>query len=680
MGRIMQTEQKRFAEHRRFLICMVTLCISLAFVAQGCGKPSRETWQDVDTEAETVIVLEEDEEPKIRMEDVCLELYREAGRSGRLGEKETIAHIVKQFGENGYPAVDQKNRVDMVRASEVKRFCRRATDQQEAQIEIVEVDWNGGFVEYELQAAEGNLDVTRNYYHYEDEMMRKKTEEHFTADSWSYTEDGYLMFSGTGVLDEMYVMTLSDVKEYAALRVEPLDEACREWNEKALLPVGYECNNLFLTDWDETDFGELDFYDLFDVFYPQIYHRKIPWQSGENAGNSTVYGIPSKEFESVIQKFLNVKTDILRKKTIYREKDDTYEYYPRGFYESEYPEHPYPEVTAFQENDDGTVTLTVHAVFPYLGSSRALVHEVTVRPMENAAAAVRYVSNKIISSLDECSVEGNMTRLMAVFKDWKNIERIGNIRSCRDYYVYWAKEWDAIYCHIGGPFYILNAINDPTTNNITGAVLASDPSQKKGLYDAAFYRTSDRKAPHNAYTSGDRIDKAAQALGYSETYTENYQSDHFKFASTNNPNTLEQYGSSAIPATKIDLAGAYPITKTYFEYNEEDGLYYRFQGMQKGDQKHMDGANNKQLSFKNVLVQFAYYETRDAKGYLSFQCHDDTKDGYYFTNGKGIHVTWKKTSDFAPTKFYDDNGNEIEINPGKTNICVVEQGKSIDAE
>ena len=42
------------------------------------------------------------------------------------------------------------------------------------------VDWNGGFVEYELQAAEGNLDVTRNYYHYEDEMMRKKTEEHFT--------------------------------------------------------------------------------------------------------------------------------------------------------------------------------------------------------------------------------------------------------------------------------------------------------------------------------------------------------------------------------------------------------------------------------------------------------------------------------------------------------------------
>lgn len=87
MGRTMQTEQKKFAEHRRFLTYAIALCTILPFVVQGCGKPSRETWQDVDTEAETVIVLEEDEEPKIRMEDVCLELcigkQAEADGSGK---------------------------------------------------------------------------------------------------------------------------------------------------------------------------------------------------------------------------------------------------------------------------------------------------------------------------------------------------------------------------------------------------------------------------------------------------------------------------------------------------------------------------------------------------------------------------------------------------------------------
>ena len=135
-------------------------------------------------------------------------------------------------------------------------------------------------------------------------------------------------------------------------------------------------------------------------------------------------------------------------------------------------------------------------------------------PDENAALPHYGLSNADI--LYECSVEGNMTRLMAVFKDWKNIERIGNIRSCRDYYVYWAKEWDAIYCHIGGPFYILNAINDPTTNNITGAVLASDPSQKKGLYDADLVINSGRGDPVEAVlraTHGRGVDLAVEASG-----------------------------------------------------------------------------------------------------------------------------------------------------------------------
>lgn len=297
----------------------------------------------------------------------------------------------------------------------------------------------------------------------------------------------------------------------------------------------------------------------------------------------------------------------------------------------------------------------------------------------NETACLPQYSISKADVLYECNVEGSMTRLMAIFKDWKDLERIGNVRSCRDYYVYWAKEWDAIYCHIGGPFYILNIINDPTTDNITGAVLATDKKETKGLVDAAFYRTDDRKAPHNAYTSGDRIESAIQKLNYSETYTNNYVGNNFTFASTSSPNTLEQY-SNALTANKIDLAGAYVKTKTYFEYNADDGLYYRFQGMQSGDQKHIDGANNEQLTFKNVIVQFTHYETRDSSGYLGFQCHDTTKDGWYFTNGKGIHVTWEKTSDYGPTKYYDENGNEIVLNPGKTNICIVEDGKTFDVE
>ena len=71
---------------------------------------------------------------------------------------------------------------------------------------------------------------------------------------------------------------------------------------------------------------------------------------------------------------------------------------------------------------------------------------------------------------------------------------------------------------------------------------------------------------------------------------------------------------------------------------------------------------------------------RDQKGYLAFQCHDTTRDGWYFTNGKGIHVTWEKTSDYSATRYYDDDGNEIRLNTGKTMICIVEDGDSFQVD
>ena len=44
--------------------------------------------------------------------------------------------------------------------------------------------------------------------------------------------------------------------------------------------------------------------------------------------------------------------------------------------------------------------------------------------------------------------------------------------------------------------------------------------------------------------------------------------------------------------------------------------------------------------------------------------------GYYFTRGKMIPITWKKDSHFKTTHYYDDKGNELLLNPGKTWISV----------
>lgn len=270
------------------------------------------------------------------------------------------------------------------------------------------------------------------------------------------------------------------------------------------------------------------------------------------------------------------------------------------------------------------------------------------------------------SVLYEANVEGRMTRLMALYEDWANLEQIGNVRSLRSYYAYWAFEWDAFLVHYGGPFFINELIDQPTTENING-ILSSD--------GAAFYRTTDRQAPHNTYTTGQRLLQAIQRKGYSLSYRGLTDDHHFLFATKAEPNALTQYGNNASPASYIDMSGCYPLTRCYFEFNEEDGLYYRYQHLVgDADGPHIDGATGEQLTFKNILVQNIKSEDLGlSEGYLVFQCHDDTRDGWYFTNGMGIHITWKKDSDYDATHYYDDNGNEILLNTGKTMICIVSE-------
>ena len=49
----------------------------------------------------------------------------------------------------------------------------------------------------------------------------------------------------------------------------------------------------------------------------------------------------------------------------------------------------------------------------------------------------------------EAPLEGRITRLMGIFEDYSDLEKIGSIRSSRDYFVYFALEYDAYYAHFG---------------------------------------------------------------------------------------------------------------------------------------------------------------------------------------------------------------------------------------
>ena len=345
--------------------------------------------------------------------------------------------------------------------------------------------------------------------------------------------------------------------------------------------------------------------------------------------------------------------------------------------ENDKPETEPEPAVAEEESREGMVrsTLTNEWIDEGIANNRPIAvmfpHDKSAMPQHGIADA---------DILYEIYAQSTEPRMMGVIKDWHDMNEIGNIRSCRDYYVYLALEWEALYVHYGLVYYADDILSRADVNHIDGC------GRDGGAFPAnapnAFYRTSDKKAPHNVYTSGKLLQEACDKLGYSLEYRQDYYySDHFKFASESSPNTLENI-SGSFNATKIDMGTAsdgkrvaFAVDKPVLEYNESDGLYYRSMY----GSPHVD-ASGTQLAFANVIVQNVYAESRDPHDYWYYSVHDDTRDGYYFTQGKGIHVTWKKSENYAPTKFYDDNGNEVEFNTGKTMIFIIQDGQGFTYE
>lgn len=86
---------------------------------------------------------------------------------------------------------------------------------------------------------------------------------------------------------------------------------------------------------------------------------------------------------------------------------------------------------------------------------------------------------------------------------------------------------------------------------------------------------------------------------------------------------------------------------------------------------HKDNVTGKQLTAKNIIVQYVPYKLINPKGgYLSMNMNGQGK-ALLITQGEVYTGQWSKNSDRDKTYFTDINGNEFKLNPGQTWIEVV---------
>lgn len=256
----------------------------------------------------------------------------------------------------------------------------------------------------------------------------------------------------------------------------------------------------------------------------------------------------------------------------------------------------------------------------------------------------------------EYVVEGAITRFMGLFENYDDLDKIGSVRSCREYYVYTALEFDAIYMHFGQASYAVDLLDQDYVDNLNGLGAAGDTS---------FYRTTDRQAPHNVYTSAAGINAGIKKLGYRKNHYDGY-AGKFNFCNLDE----EVTNDSGVPVTHMEPK--YKINKPWFDYNEDTKKYDRYQY----DGPQIDEMTGEQISYDNVIFQYNFWTQLDEKDYLAFDCHSGGAI-QYFTRGKMVSGTWKRdinedNYDMSAIRYYDNDGNELKINNGKTFICVIQ--------
>ena len=245
----------------------------------------------------------------LEIADSFRDIYEQASQSDTLDSPETQEAIVSRLGEKGCCASDADNQINMVNAEKLESFLSAAGSGEESKVSVHLVMEGGSFVCYDFQTQGGSISAQRCTLYWENSEPKAGYYEAFTVEEWLCTDGGYFFF------DQYRMPGYDGPPGEIGIRVKPLDADCREYNRKYVIPIGYNGNNVLISDWNESDgFGSLNFYDLYDLMYRMKYGTEAPYPY---AYAGAEYEIPAAEFEDVLQSYLNISTDTIRSRAVY---------------------------------------------------------------------------------------------------------------------------------------------------------------------------------------------------------------------------------------------------------------------------------------------------------------------------------------------------------------------------
>ncbi|KKR04527.1 MAG: hypothetical protein UT30_C0006G0021 [Candidatus Uhrbacteria bacterium GW2011_GWF2_39_13] len=245
----------------------------------------------------------------------------------------------------------------------------------------------------------------------------------------------------------------------------------------------------------------------------------------------------------------------------------------------------------------------------------------------------------------EAPVEGGISRMLAFFSEEQEVEKIGPVRSARPYFLDWANELDAVYTHVGGSNTALDLIASGGTFDLN-----------QYWWGDYFWRSTDRYAPHNVYTSTKLLN---DYYGFREKQGEVSERLYglWKFKD-------HEFLTETVSTIQIDFSASVSVVD--WVYDSQTQTYERSQF----HKPHL-ASSGKQIKADNVAIVITEINVMDSIGRLEIRTQGEGQ-AFVFQDGQRIEALWKKPSQTQRLTFYDlKNNEEIFMNAGVTWIEVI---------
>ena len=279
-----------------------------------------------------------------------------------------------------------------------------------------------------------------------------------------------------------------------------------------------------------------------------------------------------------------------------------------------------------------------------VANQAATTQPVTAIMIENSPDARPQSGIKQAGVVFEAIAEGGITRFLTLHQEDKP-QVVGPVRSVRMYYVDWLAAFNASVAHVGGSLYALQELRNGSYRDIDQFFNAS-----------SYWRATDRYAPHNVYTSFEKLDALNAAKGYTS-------SQFTGFTRTDGKT------SAALDATSITINFSSALYNTSYTYDPAHNYYLR----SLGGEAHFDREGG-QITPSVVIAMHVNETTVLEDGYRQNITAIGSGDATIFQNGTATNVTWAKASRTAQITFTDANGADVPLVRGQTWIAAVPNG------